>query len=63
MIVSGDAAKNFDAVSLSSFLNVNRGDLVSADDDTGRVEWRNTPESVKTVTLGAGAIKIVRRGR
>lgn len=63
MIVSGEEAKRFDAVSLSSFESVNRGELVSADDTTGVVQYRDTPESIKTVTLGDHAIRIVRRGR
>jgi hypothetical protein len=61
--VTGDEAKLYDAVSLSSFASVNRGELVEADDVTGRVSWRDTPVSIKTVTLGDHAVKIVRRGR
>ena len=63
MIVNGGAAKLFDAVSLSSFESVNRGELVSADDSTGYVQWKDTPDSMKDVTLGDHAIKIVKRGR
>lgn len=57
--VSGEAAKNLDAISLSSFAPVNRGELVSADDETGTVVFKDTPDSQKTVTLGAHAIKII----
>jgi hypothetical protein len=61
--VSGEDAKLYDAVSLSSFANVNRGELVSADDSTGEVVYKDTPESTKAVTLGDHAIRIVKRGR
>lgn len=37
MIVSGDEAKNFNAVRLDNFQNANRGPLVEADSATGRV--------------------------
>jgi hypothetical protein len=63
MTVSDDDAKLYDAISLSDFSSVNRGELVSADDATGVVVYRDTPESTKTVTLGLHAIRIVRRGR
>lgn len=61
MTVSGDDAKLYDAVSLSSMLSVNRGELVSADDQTGVVVWRDTPDSTKTVTLGDHAIRVVKK--
>lgn len=63
MTISGDEAKLYDAISLSSFLNVNRGELISADENTGVVVYKDTPESTKTVTCGEHSIRIVRRGR
>lgn len=63
MIVSGEEAARFNAVRLDNFENANRGELVEADDVTGKVVYRDTPESTKTVTLGERAIRILPRGR
>ena len=63
MIVSGEEAGQYDAIRLDSFERANRGPLISADDITGVVVYRDTPESQKTLTLGAHAIKIVRKRR
>lgn len=63
MQVQGEEAARFNAVRLDDFTNVNRGELVEADDVTGRVVYRDTPESTKTVTLGERAIRILPRGR
>ena len=63
MIVSGTEAARFNAVRLDDFTNVNRGPLVEADDVTGKVVYRDTPESTKTVTLGDHSIRIIPRAR
>ena len=59
MKVEGEAAKEFIAISLSSFDQINRGELLMADDETGTVTYKDTAESQKTVTLGAHAIRII----
>lgn len=59
MKVDGEDAKLFKAVRLDSFLNANLGELVSADDVTGEVVYRDTPETTKTLQLGDHAIRIL----
>ncbi len=59
MNVSGEDAAGFNAVRLDDFSNANKGPLVSADDVTGIVVYRDTPESTKTLTLGDHAIRIL----
>jgi hypothetical protein len=61
--VSGEEAARFDAVRRDSLTNVNKGDLVSADDVTGIVEWRDKTGEVKSATLGDHAIAIVPRSQ
>lgn len=63
MRIEGEDAKRFNAIRLDNFENVNRGELVEADDVTGKVVYRDTPESTKTVVLGERAIRIMARGR
>ncbi len=63
MRVNGEEAKDYDAIRLDSFETANRGELVSADDITGEVIYKDTPESTKTLTLGPNAICIRRSGR
>lgn len=60
MIVSGDEAKNFNAVRLDNFQNANRGPLVEADSATGRVLYQDVTGTVVTLTLGEHAIKLLR---
>lgn len=62
-VVSGEEAARCNAVRLDSFLNVNDGELVEADDVSGLVRWRDRAGEVRETTLGAGAIRITRRGR
>lgn len=62
MNVSGENAKSYDAVRLDSFAIVNRGELVSADDLTGIVIYKDTSDSTKTITLGEHAIRILPKG-
>lgn len=57
--VQGDDAKRFNAVRLDSFANVNTGELVEADEQSGLVRWKDTGDTVKSVTLGDHAIKLV----
>ena len=59
MQVSGDEAKRWNAVRLDSFRNVNEGELVSADDQTGDVSWKDKTGEVKTLTLGLHAIRLI----
>ena len=63
MNISGEEAVGFNAIRLDDFSTANKGPLVSADDVTGEVVYRDTPESTKTLTLGDHAIRIVRAGR
>ncbi len=61
MIVSGDAAASFNAVRLDSFENANRGVLVSANDETGEVVYKDATGEEKKLMLGDHAIKILPR--
>lgn len=63
MNVTGEEAKRFNAVRLDNFANANAGELVEADDQTGLVKWKDSVGEVKSVTLGAHAIRIVPRAR
>lgn len=59
MEVNGDSAKLYRAVRLDSFEDANKGELVKADDVTGEVVYKDTPDTTKTLTLGPGAIRIL----
>lgn len=61
MNISGEEAKNYHAVRLDDFRDAHAGELVSADDQTGVVVYRDTPETTKTLTLGERAIRILRK--
>ncbi len=61
MKVEGPDAAGYRVVRLDSFEDVNKGDLVSADDISGIVVYKDTPDSQKTVTLTCG-IKILPKG-
>lgn len=63
MNVTGENAALYNAVRLDNFENANRGPLVSADDMTGEVVYKDTPDSQKTLSLGAHAIRIIKAGR
>jgi hypothetical protein len=63
MNVSGEMASAYDAISLSDFETVNKGKLVSADDETGAVSWQDKTGKTKSVTLGQRAIRILPRKR
>lgn len=63
MNVSGEDAARFNAVRLDSFLNVNDGELVEADEQSGLVRWKDKAGEVKEKTLGSHAIKITPRAR
>jgi hypothetical protein len=63
MKIEGEAAAQYEAVRLDSFATVNRGVLVSADDDTGKVVWLDKTANQREVTLGSHAIRIMRKAR
>ncbi len=66
MNVSGEDAHLYRAVRRDTFDDVNKGPLVSADEDTGRVVWTiqldGQPER-REIMLGHDAIRIIRAGR
>lgn len=59
MIVTGDAAKKFDAIRLDSFEPVNKGELLEANEETGMVRWNGHGGGQNSVTLGPKSIKIM----
>lgn len=59
MRVSGDEAKKWQAVRSDSLETVNLGDLVMANDETGEVKWLDRAGEEKSVTLGAGSIRLI----
>ena len=59
-IVSGEAAAQYDAIRLDSMEPANTGPLISADEATGQVEWKDKTD---TPMSGTNAIRIVRRSR
>ena len=63
MEVSGDAAKAYRVVRLDSFLDAVplKGELVSADDQTGVVVFKDAAGEQKQITLGQSAIRIMPR--
>ena len=61
--VTGDDAANYDAVSLSSFVAVNRGMLVSANAATGEVAWKDKAGESTSLTLGGHALRNIRKSR
>jgi len=63
MNISGDAAAGFDAIRLDNFERANRGVLVSADDITGVVVYKDVTGEAKSITLGEHAIRILPKGR
>jgi len=66
MNVSGEDAKLWRAVRLDSFETINKGELVSADSDTGNVVWTvqlDGQQERKEITLGRDMVRIVRAGR
>jgi len=61
MTIDGDGAKAFNAVRLDSLANANKGELVSADEDTGTVVYKDRSGEPVTLSLGPHAIKVLRR--
>lgn len=61
--VGGEEAKAYDAVRLDSYTSVNSGELVAADTITGRVVWRDSTGTEKSLVLGEHMIALVRKGR
>lgn len=58
MKVEGTLAAGSQAVRTDSMATVNQGPLVSADDETGEVQYTDRTGTVCTVTLGPNAIRI-----
>jgi len=58
MVVSGEEAMEYDAISLSSLETINQGLLKEANTDTGVVKWLDKTGQEKTATLGERAICI-----
>lgn len=59
-------SKEWAAVRLDTLEQVNKGDLVLADDETGTVEWTDRTGTQCGTSLGPHAIRIIRtypRGR
>ena len=48
-------------MSLHTFLNVNEGELLMADDITGEVRWKDRTGETRSKTMGSHAIRILRR--
>jgi hypothetical protein len=61
MQISGESAKNYNAVRLDSLANANLGELVRADEDTGTVVYKDRTGAEVTLGFGAHVIKLVRR--
>lgn len=62
MKVQGETAKGYSAVRLDSHASVEgTGVLTSADTDTGEVKWRDKTDTDCALSLGAGAIYLIRR--
>lgn len=59
MKVSGAEAPKYQAVRRDTLETVNKGVLVSADDDTGEVEWKDKANETKSLKLGSNAIRIL----
>lgn len=57
--VSGEDAKRYNVVRLDSMATVNRGPLVSADTQTGKVSWMDKTDTVQVTTLLPQNLRIV----
>ena len=62
MQVSGDVAHDYNAIRLDSFMPVNDGKLIEADDQTGVVRWLDKTGTEKRVELGSHLVRIMPRG-
>jgi hypothetical protein len=63
MQISGGGARDWCAVRLDSMEQVNKGELTSADDESGKVEWRDKTGNARSITLGPHAIRLTRSYR
>jgi len=61
MRIAGEIARQWAAVRLDSLEQVNSGSLVTADDESGYVEWVDRIGSSHSVSLGPSAIRIIRK--
>ena len=59
MRVSGEEAMRYQAVRKDTLETVNRGPLIMADEETGRVEWRTRAGETSAITLGPQSIKLM----
>lgn len=63
MLVDGENAKLYDAVRLDDFTAVNKGPLISANEETGSVVFIDSAGNHVGASMGPGTIRIVRRSR
>lgn len=61
MRITGEIARQWSAVRLDSFEQVNSGTLTTADDESGYVEWVDRIGGSHSVSLGPQAIRIIRK--
>ena len=61
MQVLGEAAREWIAVRLDTFEQVNTGPLVEADDYLGTVKWLDRTGVTRSEMLGSHAIRLLRR--
>ncbi len=61
MKIEGDDAAKYRAVRLDTFENANKGELISADETTGFVAYKDATGETKTLTLGEHSIRILPR--
>jgi len=61
MRITGEIARQWTAVRLDSFEQVNSGTLTTVDDESGYVEWIDSVGRGHSVSLGPQAIRIVRK--
>ncbi len=58
-VIYGDDAKNHHAVNLNTGLTINKGELVSADEGSGYVVWKEPDGTTNQITLGEHTVKII----
>jgi hypothetical protein len=63
MEVTGENAANHYVIRRDDYKTVNDGVLISADDVTGRVVWKDKTDTQKEITLGDHMIAIMRKTR
>jgi hypothetical protein len=58
--VEGDTAPGFHVIRLDNFETANKGELISADETTGEVVYKDAAGETKMLKFGLHAIKILR---